>query len=160
MTDIEVILKALQKERDGLHEQIMQLDRIIKRVKTGTYSDEPRIVEPPKLQVSVAPVKKTPLPSGTVLKVQVLRAMDVLNVASSLSQIQAEFTAMTENKTNIRETLRSLQKSTLVKMVKAEAATRGFLWVKSEWIEDNRLLDEHKPEGFNILYKEESIIFE
>lgn len=38
-TDTEVILIALQKERDELHERIMQVDRIINRVKSIDYSE-------------------------------------------------------------------------------------------------------------------------
>lgn len=151
---------ALSKEREDLHNKLMQVDRIIKRVKTGTYSDEPNIAEPAKLQASPAPVKKKALPPVANMKVHVLKAMDIVNVASSLAQIQAEFTAMTESKINIRETLRSLQNSTLVKLVKNKLSTRGYLWVKSEWVKDDMLLDEHKPEGFDLLYKADDIIFE
>jgi hypothetical protein len=35
--DNEVMLTALRKEREELHQRIMQLDRIIKRIKTGEY---------------------------------------------------------------------------------------------------------------------------
>ena len=34
-SDIEVILSALDKEREQVHQQLMQIDRIIKRVRTG-----------------------------------------------------------------------------------------------------------------------------
>jgi hypothetical protein len=39
-TDKEVILSALQRERDELHDKIMQVDRIIKKVKNVDYSND------------------------------------------------------------------------------------------------------------------------
>lgn len=160
MNDIEVILKALTRERDELHTQLMQLDRIIKRVKTGTYSDE--VLEPvqaPK-QLEVAPIKKTPLPSIANTKIQVLKVFDVLGVACTLKQIQVEYTAMTGDKSNIRDIVRSLQKSTLVKLMKVKPAIRGIMWVKSEWVIDGQLEEKRKSEGFDVLYTTGSLIFE
>jgi len=154
MNDLEVILKALQRERDDLHSQLMQLDRIINRVKTGNYSGEvlQPIEQPKQLQVEVNPVKRVSLPSGANTKIQVLKAMDIIGVAASLGQIQQEFTNMTELKINIRDTVRSLHKSTLLKLVKMKDATRGILWVKSEWVTNGQLEDSRKPDGFDVLY--------
>jgi len=160
MNDLEVILKALQRERDDLHGQLLQLDRIIKRVKTGTYSDEAlETIQAPK-QLEVAPVRKTPLPSIANTKIQVLKVFDVLGVACTLKQLQAEYTAMTGDKSNIRDIVRSLQKSTLVKLMKVKPSIRGIMWVKSEWVIDGQLEDSRKPDGFDVLYDINCIIYE
>lgn len=160
MNDLEVILKALQRERDELHTQLMQVDRIIKRVKTGIYSDEPlQPIEAPK-QLQVAPVKKTPLPSIANTKIQVLKVFDVLGVACTLKQVQTEYTAMTGDKSNIRDIVRSLQKSTLVKLLRVEPAIRGIMWVKSEWVIDLQLEDSRKPDGFDVLYDINCTVYE
>lgn len=117
MNDIEVILKALQRERDELHQQLMQVDRIINRVKSGTYSDKPVIEQPVKQLEAKAIHRPKTLSPILDLKIQVLRAMDVLNVASTLKQIQAEYSAMSENKYNIRESVRALQKQGIIRLI-------------------------------------------
>lgn len=161
MNDIEIILKALQRERDDLHQQLMQVDRIIKRVKCGTYSEDDSPTPAPKqLEADLAKAPIRTLTPALDIKVQVLRALDVIGVASTLKQIQTEYSAMTNNKMNVRETVRSLQKSTLLKLLKDRTTTRGFMWVKSEWLEDGILQDKYKPEGFDLLYKAENLIYE
>ena len=161
MNDIEIILKALQRERDDLHTQLMQVDRIIKRVKCGTYSQDDSPPPAPKqltAELTKAPVRT--LSPALDIKVQVLRALEVLGVASTLKQIQTEYEAMTKNKMNVRETVRSLQKSTLLKLLKDTTTTRGFMWIKTEWIQDGQLADKYKPEGFDLLYKPDNLIYE
>ncbi len=160
MNDIEVILKALQRERDDLHQQLMQVDRIIKRVKCGTYVDDKEQKPVPQIQAENTPVRPKTISPALDLKIQVLRVLDVLGVACTLKQIQAEFTALTGNKANVRESIRSLQNSTIVRLIKDKSASRGFLWAKSQWIENNQLLDKHKPEGFDLLYKPDNLIYE
>jgi len=45
-------------------------------------------------------------------------------------------------------------------MIKEKSANRGILWVKKEWVENGQLLDEYKPEGFDLLYKGENLRYE
>ncbi|MBL7728707.1 MAG: hypothetical protein JNM68_13515 [Dinghuibacter sp.] len=160
MNDIEVILKALTREREDLHQQLMQVDRIINRVKSGTYSGGELPDKPIQLQVEAAPPKVRQLSPAVDIKVQILRVFDVLGVASTLKQLQTEYKEMTGSNYNIREPVRSLNKSTLIKLVKDKTLTRGFMWVKADWIENGQLLDKHKPEGFDLLYKPENLIYE
>lgn len=160
MNDLEVILKALQRERDDLHNQLMQVDRIIKRVKCGTYSEDEMPEKPKQLQVAPIAQKPKTLTPAADIKVQILRVFDVLGIAATLSQLKAEYKAISGNNYNIRETVRSLHKSTLIKMVRDKNASRGFMWVKSEWLEDGILQDKYKPEGFDLLYKAENLIYE
>ena len=160
MNDLQVILKALQRERDDLHNQLMQVDRIIKRFRTGTYSDEPAPQEPKQLENKAPDKKIGAITNNSDVKIAILRALDVIGIACTLKQIQTEFTSMTGNKGNIREHVRTLQKTTLLKLMKLKSNDRGFLWVKTEWVEDGQLNDKHKPEGFDLLYKADNIIYE
>ena len=43
--------------------------------------------------------------------------------------------------------------------MKENDASRGNYWVKSEWVEDGKLLDKYKFEGFNTYYNDESLKF-
>jgi len=44
--------------------------------------------------------------------------------------------------------------------MKEKDATRGIYWVKTEWLEDNRLKEEFKPVGFDMLYKADNLEYE
>lgn len=160
-TDTEVILLALQKERDELHEKIMQVDRIIKRVKSLEYAPEqPAPAKELKADNSAnnQPVKL--FTNRADIRVQVLRVFDIVRQAVRLQVIQAEYTQISGNKVSIRDTVRSLQKSTLLKLMRNKHNSRGNLWVKSEWVVNGQLLDEYKPEGFDLLNRPEDLIFE
>ena len=160
MNDLQVILKALQREREDLHKQLMQVDRIINRVKSGTYSEEPQVQQPKQLEPK-APIKQdNTIRSNSDVKICILRALDVISIAATLKQLQTEFEAMTGNKQQIRDSVRTLQKQGLLRLMKDKVATRGFLWIKPEWLENGQLLDKHKPEGFDLLYKPENLIYE
>lgn len=156
--DIEVIIMALRKEREELHQKIMQLDRIIKRVQDQGNGDE--ILLPVKPTPKAIAGDNSPFPVTADIKVQILRVLDIVGVAAQLKTIQGEYTRLTGNKYNIREILRSLQKAGLVKIIKTANQGKGFLWVKSDWIENKQLLDKYKPEGFDVLYGTTTLLFE
>ena len=158
MKDDEVMLIALGKERDELHDKLMQVDRIIKKIKTGEYLGYNGVT----LQIAAKePVisQRIAFPKTTDTKVIVLKAMDNLAQVASLRQIQDEYIKLSGNQQNIRETMRSLNKAKLVLMMKCKDADRGMFWVKREWLNNGIVLDEYKPEGFDLLYKAEDLIF-
>ena len=157
--DTDVILSALHKERQLAHQKVMQLDRIIKRIKEGNYAGEVLEIEPIESQ-SRQPVVFTQSFKTADTKVQILRVFDVVRIASKLQVIQDKFNELTQTNYNIRDIIRSLQRSGKVRMMKEKNASRGFLWVKSEWLDNGQLLEEFKPEGFDMLYKPEDLIFE
>ena len=70
MNDKEVILAALQRERDELHDKIMQVDRIIKRVKSVDYtSDEITMGDNTKQIVPISNTKEVATrPTGLINK--------------------------------------------------------------------------------------------
>lgn len=159
MNDIDVMLIALKKEREIAHERVLQLDRIIKRIKEGKYSNDKD-----EAANEITPARQPAIFNQSFktadIKVQILRVFDVIGKASKLQAIQDEFNRLTESSYNIRDTVRSLQNSKKLKMIKEAGASRGFLWAKAEWIDNDRLLDEYKPEGFDLLYRADNLIFE
>lgn len=140
----------------------MQVDRIIKRVKDIEPSNE-GILEP--LQIAAKEPKKAVSPVKLLMntkdsKVLVIRVFDIIGKASTLKDIQHEFYKLTRNPYPIREVLRSLNKSRVLVMVRIKFTHRGVLWIRSSWLENGRLMDEHKPEGFDDLYNADELIFE
>lgn len=163
-TDTDIILHALQRERDELHERIMQVDRIISRVRKIDYNHEAQIIpanEPARVEAGRdEPDKTLSFPKSADIKIQVLRIFDIVGMAAPLSDIQTEFTNITGNTYKIREAVRSLHSVGVVKMLKFKTASRGFMWVKTDWIENNTLMDKYKPIGFDMLYKPETLMFQ
>lgn len=164
MNDTDVILLALQKERDDLHNRILQVDRIINRVKSIDYRDDIAVAGD-KLQERIEDsqqedcTKTVSFPKSADIKIQVLRVFDIVAKASSLSELQQEYTTITGSPFKIRETVRSLQCAGIVKVMKYKNASRGFLWVKTDWINDGVLLDKYKPLGFDLLHKTDNLLF-
>lgn len=157
MNDDEVMLLALSKEREILHEQLMQVDRIIKKIKTGEYMGASNAI---MLDITPKPqVQRIAFPKTTDNKVIVLKAMDNLSKVASLKQIQAEYTNLSGHTQNIREIMRSLNNLKLVLLMKPKDADRGLFWVKKEWLNNGIILDEYKPEGFDLLYKQDNLLF-
>ena len=157
MEDYEVMLSALSKERDGLHDQLMQVDRIIKKIKTGQYLASNQITT---LEIIPSNAKE-PVSFSTNgnIKVQAIRVLDVIGHATKLKEINTEYTKLTGKVYNLREAVRTLHASKIVYMVKEKSLERAKYWVKREWVENGQLLDQYKPEGFDLLYKPEDLEF-
>lgn len=166
MNDKEVILSALQRERDELHDKIMQVDRIIKRVKNVDYSNDINSNSTNQLETTIAitqpvvPSKPVSLSTSTDIKIQILRVFEILGKASKLSQIQGEFTKLTGSNYNIRDVVRNLKQARILQMLKLIDSHRGILWVKKDWVRNGVLLDEYKPEGFDLFYQASNVIYE
>jgi hypothetical protein len=162
MTDLQVVLNALSKERNELHEQLMQIDRIIKRMKEGNLGDEQGELIPVELQpVKLAAQRVVGLGgSQDRAKVIVLKAFDIIRHACKLREVQDEYNKITGKRYNIRESVRALQRQGLLMLVREKGSDRGYYWIKSEWLKDEILSPEYKPEGFDLLYQPDNIIFE
>ena len=165
--DDDIMLHALRKERDEAHQKVMQLDRLIKKILSGNYS--PKSVEInndngvtigiPTLEPQL-PFTLNSFPKNADIKVQVLKVFDSLKVASKLKELQTEYNRLSESHYNIREIVRSLHKSRLLRLMKEIDANRGIFWVKAEWLEDDRLKEEFKPVGFDMIYKQDNLEYE
>jgi len=158
--DTDIILRALRKEREQAHQKVMQLDRIIKQIKDGKFSNDFAEVTEIKQLENKQPVIFNQSFQSADIKVQILRIFDSIGKAVKLQVIQDEYNKLLEVHYPVRETIRSLQNSKKLVMIKAKGMTRGFLWAKTDWIENGLLLDKHKPDGFDLLYKPEDLIFE
>ena len=159
MNDTDIILSALRKERETAHQKVMQLDRIIKKIKEGKY--EENVLEIQAIEnTNKQPIVLNQAFKTADTKVQLLKIFDSIGKVVKLQTIQDEYIRLTESNYNIRDIVRSLQRHQKIKMLKEKGASRGFLWLKSEWIENGLLLDQYKPEGFDLLYKAEDLIFE
>jgi len=161
-TDKEVILNALQRERDGLHDKIMQVDRIIKRVKGFDDANNDENDSQTKLEIKpinqLSPVKK--ISETSDIKIQVLTVFEMVGKACKLKDLQFEYHKLTGNAFNIREVVRGLHRQRILVMMRERHNHRGVLWLKREWTRNGVLLDEFKPEGFDLLYNPAELIFE
>lgn len=162
-TDKEVILNTLQRERDELHEKILQVDRIIKKVKGLEYGlvDEQEEI----LKIDTKPTKHNVLPVNSFnnradLKVQVLSVLDLIGKAAKMKDLQAEYHRISGNAYSIREAVRSLNRQRIILMMRQKDAMRGVLWVRKEWLLNGVLMDEYKPEGFDVFYQPSNLIYE
>lgn len=162
--DDDVIVRALRKEREILHERLMQIDRIIKRVKGGDYvgftAQKDRGTEGSEVVPHILDFPTDVFPKQADIKIQVIKTFDAIGVASRLGELQKKYSELSDSNFDIRETVRALHRAKLVRMIRVKDATRGMFWVKVEWLEDNRLLSEHKPVGFDLIYKPEHLVYE
>jgi hypothetical protein len=161
MNDKEVIISALQRERDELHERIMQVDRILNKIKSIEDIDETAISG----RLNVVPIvrdKPQPISQAktTNIKLVLLNVFDMIGKACVMKDVQKEYENISGNKYNVREPMRTLQRARKLVLIKEAGTLRGYLWAKTEWIENNRLKEEHKPEGFDALYSHDNLVFE
>jgi hypothetical protein len=163
-SDAEVMIRALRKERNELHERIMQLDRIIKKVKAVDYigfitpkdrEDEGNIITPVALTFPT-----NEFPKHADIKIQVIKTFDAISKAARLGEIQKKYFELSGSNYDIRETVRALHRAKLVRMIRVKEATRGMFWVKVDWLENGQIQDEYKPIGFDLIYKPENLIYE
>ena len=158
VNDAQVILHALQKERDELHEKILQIDRIMTRIRKIEYQPIEQITTIPQPSEITNDIKEE-FPKTADIKIQVLRVFDIIGKVCQLSEVQKEFTEITGSSYKIREAVRTLNSTGILKMLKYRNASRGFMWAKREWIENGQLLDKFKPLGFDLLYSKENLLY-
>jgi len=163
----ELILRSLKKEREIAYSKLTEIDKTIKAVKNDDYSmfTNGREVEQPlenifnRADTAAANIPQHEFPLKAETKIQILRIMDIIGEVCKLKLIQDEFKRLTGSSANIRESVRTLNKAGKILMMKENDASRGNYWVKSEWVEDGKLLDKYKFEGFNTYYNDESLKF-
>ena len=162
--EIELILNSLNRDKRELLDKIAGIDKVIKRIKYGNLNiglspeDKKTYYENTESDTE-PPVKTFPLKAD--LKVQAIKVFDVIGVACKLRDVQEKYKELTGLNSNLRETLRNLNKHEILKLVQPKGTQRGLYWIKSEWLEDNgtRLKEQHKFEGFDLLFSDEMIEF-
>jgi hypothetical protein len=158
--DLELILGSLNKDKRELLDKVAEIDKLIKRIKYGNINlklnkgnnvvDE-NVIES---QQQVFPMKAD-------LKVQVIKIMDIIGVACKLKDVAEKYKELTGVHHNLREVLRTLNKHEILKLIQPKGTIRGLYWIKTEWLEDNntRLKEQHKFEGFDLLFTDDMIEF-
>ena len=162
-TEAQLILNSLIKEKKELTDKVAEIDKVIKRIRYGNInlglskgfrSNNPEndydVIEQP----SAFPLKAD-------LKVQIIKIMDILGQASKLKDIQEKYKELTGYHSNLRETVRTLNKHDILKLLQPKNSIRGLYWVKAEWLEDNnaKLKEQYKFEGFDLLFTDDMIEF-
>src|SRR5579871_1282155 len=159
--DVELILNSLTKEKKELLDKVNEIDKVIKRIKFGNLNI--RLSQGNDIAAPIAPhnemQSQSTFPLKADLKVQIIKVFDILGVASKLREVQDKFTELTGSKHNIRESLRNLNKHQILRLLQEKGTHRGLYWVKSEWLTDEgtRLRDEHKFNGFDLLFNADTI---
>jgi len=155
--DVQLILNSLNKEKKELSDKLAEIDKLIKRIKYGNLdlglnkvakADDIETIEAAK-----------PFPLKAELKVQIIKVMDLLGEASKLKSIQDKYKEMTGIHHNLRETVRTLNKHDILKLLQPKGTERGLYWVKAEWLENGKLKEKHKFEGFDLIFTDDSIEF-
>ena len=166
-TDTQLILNGLYRDRADLTKQLTDVERLIKKIKLGTFSfdegntnDTVKVVEGDNSEIKEQP-KQIEFPLRGEVRVQVLCIMDRIGVACRLKEVQDKYKEATGMNVNLRETLRNLCKHQILSLIKPKQTERGLYWVKREWLEGDgtKLKDQHKFDGFNLLYNDEDLEF-
>lgn len=158
----ELILNGLYRDRDELAAKLNDVEKLIRKIKTNTFSlTQPDIINSVDDDVIKQPENAISFPFNGNIKVQVLAIFDLINVACRLKDVADKYKEVTGNNVNLRETLRTLNKHELLKLLRPKNTERGLYWVKSGWLENNYtiLKEEHKFEGFELLYTPDKIEF-
>lgn len=158
--EIELVINSLNKERNELLVQVAEIDKVIKKIKYGGLflglskgiSNEVPVLEKDEPQQPQA------FPVRAELKVQAIKIMDMLGVASKLVDIREKYHEITGLNVNFRETLRTLNKHDVLKLLQPKGNIRGLYWVKAEWLDDNgNLKERHKFDGFELLFTDDMV---
>ena len=161
-TETQLILNGLYRDRSELTKQLTDVERLIKKIKLGTFSlngndnNNTPSVEPVN---NSNEAKQIDFPLRGELRVQVISIVDSIGVACKLKQISDKHKEITGLRVNLRETVRNLYKHKILTLLKPKGTERGLYWVKSEWLENdgNKLKEQHKFDGFNLLYNDEDL---
>ncbi|MBL0181690.1 MAG: hypothetical protein IPP96_05065 [Chitinophagaceae bacterium] len=159
-TEIELVLNSLNKDKRELLDKVNEIDKLIKKIKYGNLNLGLSKGTKDELLNDDIPQPQQPqaFPLKADLKVQAIKVMDLLGVASKLKDIRDKYHEITGLNVNLRETLRNLNKHEILKLLQPKGNIRGLYWVKSEWLdENNNLKEQHKFEGFELLFSDEMV---
>lgn len=156
--DIELIINSLNKERNELLLKVAEIDKVIKRIKYGGLDLGLKDDDADKTADETQANQSFPVKAE--LKVQAIKIMDMLGVASKLSDVRDKYHEITGLNVNFRETLRTLNKHDILKLLQPKGNVRGLYWIKTEWLdEQGNLKQQHKFNGFELLFTDDMIEF-
>lgn len=160
--DIELVLESLNKDKRELLDKVNAIDKLIKRIKYGNENlglTKGKLIDNSITDIEVIEQPKA-FPLKAELKIQVIKVFDILGVASKLSDVMNKYHEITGLNVNFRETLRNLNRHDILKILQPKGNIRGLYWVKAEWIdEDGRLKEQHRFEGFDLIFSDDMIEF-
>ena len=113
-TETQLILNSLYKERADLTKQLTDLERVIKKIKLGTFTSDLAannlavISNTPETLDLIPEKKQIDFPLRGELRVQVISVFDLIGVACKLKDIQDKYKELTGLRPNLRETVRTL----------------------------------------------------
>lgn len=158
--EIELILKGLCRDRDELTAKLTDVERLIKKIKAGNISLNQQPTTAPIInELSQQPETTFLFPYKAEFKFQLISIIDMIGKPCKLREIQDKYKELTGSNYSSRETIRTLHKHEILKLMRMKGSNRGLYWVKTEWLEDNntRLIDRHKFYGFDALFKADNI---
>lgn len=160
--ELEMVISSLNKQRNELLHEVAEIDKVIKKIKYGGLSlglSKEAATEPAEHTAQLANDNEA-FPVKADLKVQALRVLDLLGVASKLGDIRDKYHEITGLNVNFRETLRTLNKHDLLKLLHPKGNMRGIYWVKTEWLDEKgNLKEQHKFNGFELLFSDDMVVF-
>ncbi|HUZ61504.1 MAG TPA: hypothetical protein VMU83_22195 [Hanamia sp.] len=159
-TETQLILNGLYRDRQDLTKQLTDIERLIKKIKLGTFSlngndnNSNDTSEPVNNSNDKPETKQIEFPLRGELRVQVISVFDLIGKACRLKEIQDKYKELTGLLPNLRETLRTLSKHKILRILKPKGTERGLYWVKEEWLEGegSKLKEQYKFDGFNLLF--------
>src|SRR5664279_2173023 len=164
-TETQLILNGLYRDRQELTKQLTDVERLIKKIKLGTFSfdtgnnNDVATPETDNSQTNKTESKPIDFPLRGELRVQVISVFDLIGKACRLKEVQDKYKDLTDLRPNLRETLRTLSKHKILRILKPKGTERGLYWVKEEWLEGDgsKLKEQYKFDGFNLLYNDEDL---
>ncbi len=157
--ELELVLSSLNKQRNELLSEVAEIDKVIKKIKYGGLSlGLTKVVKPEQTTEPAANHTEQGFPLKADLKIQALKVFDLLGVASKLADVRNKYHEISGLNVNFRETLRTLNKHDLLKILQPKGNIRGLYWVKTEWLdEQGNLKEQHKFNGFELLFSDEMV---
>lgn len=164
--EVQIVIESLNKEKRELLNKVNEIDKVIKRIRygnlnlglfKGTKGNDTAMLEDDDHETQ----QPKAFPVKADLKVQVIKIFDMLGVACKLCDVRDKYKELTGHTANLRETLRNLNKHDILKLIQPKGTMRGLYWVKTEWLEENgtRLKEQHRFDGFDLLYTDDMIEF-
>lgn len=160
--ETELILKGLYRDRDELAGKLNDVEKLIRKIKSGNFALNTTANNAPEQQTEQTNTQTPVLfPFKSEMKFQVAAIIDMIGTVCKLKDIQEKYKEITGSSYSVRETIRTLHKHKVVKILRSKGADRGVFWLKRDWLDENgKLMNKHKFYGFDLLYTDDNIEFE
>ena len=123
-TETQLILNGLYRDRAELTKQLTDVERLIKKIKLGTFSfdsgnsNTSDSTDTDNTSKNKPDIKPIDFPLRGELRVQVISVVDSIGVTCKLKLIQDKYKEMTGYRVNLSETVRNLYKHQILASLK------------------------------------------